>query len=124
MTLREKMIPCQSREVLVTVFSYNNGRMEGYLQHPRLESRACVRSLAELFLILNSLLDMENCPNRPLPLIPVESNGDHMAVFRIQVLFREHHTWQGRLVWEDEKREAVFRSVLELIQLMDEILGE
>ena len=46
------------------------------------------------------------------------------AVFRIDVLFRDHHTWQGRLVWETENREAVFQSVLELMQLMDEILEE
>ena len=53
-----------------------------------------------------------------------EGGGDRKAVFRIQILFREHYTWQGKLVWQDENQEAVFRSVLELIQLIDEILAE
>ena len=31
MMLREKMIPCQSREAIVTVLSYHNGIMDGWL---------------------------------------------------------------------------------------------
>ena len=47
-----------------------------------------------------------------------------IATLRIQVLFREHYSWQGRIVWEEKRKEAVFRSVLELIQILDEILAE
>ena len=47
-----------------------------------------------------------------------------MAAFRIQILFREHYTWQGRLIWQDEDIETVFHSSIELMQLIDEILGE
>lgn len=32
MVLREKMLPCQSREAMVTVLSYHNGIMDGYLR--------------------------------------------------------------------------------------------
>ena len=46
-----------------------------------------------------------------------------MATLRIQVLFREHYSWQGCILWEEQQKEATFRSVLELIQLLDEILG-
>ena len=41
-----------------------------------------------------------------------------------QILFREGHTWQGRLIWQDEGQEAVFQSGIELIQLLDEIMAE
>ena len=34
MMLRERMIPCQSREAVVTVLSYQSGVLEGYMQHP------------------------------------------------------------------------------------------
>ena len=114
MMLCGKMLPCQSREAFVTVTSYRSGIMDAYLQHPRLEGKAVrIQSLAQLILMLDALLDMEYCPGSPL-----------MAAFRIQILFREHYTWQGKLVWQDEDQEAVFRSVLELIQLIDEILAE
>ena len=39
MVLREKMLPCQSREAVVTVLSYKSGIMDGYLQHPRLNGK-------------------------------------------------------------------------------------
>ena len=93
MMLCGKMVPCQSREALVTVTSYCGGHMDGYLRHPRLEGKAVkIQSLAQLILMLNMLLDMEACPGSPLPLVV--------------------------------PRDAVFRSVLELIQLRDEILEE
>ena len=125
MVLREKMLPCQSREAMVTVLSYHNGIMDGYLQHPRLGEKEKVESLSQMILLLNSLLDMENCLDSPLPLVqPVCRSVKSIAVFCIQILFREHYTWQGRLIWQNEKQEYVFHSALELIQLVDEILGE
>ena len=78
-----------------------------------------------MILRLNSLLDLESCLDHPRPLVPTDCmGGKSRAVFRIQILFREHYTWQGRLIWQNEKQEYVFHSALELIQLVDEILGE
>lgn len=125
MKLRGKMIPCQSREALVTVMSYRGGIIDGCLQHPRLDQKVNITSLSQLILTLNSLLDQEDCPRCPMPLVKGEErDGKHMAVFRIQILFREHYTWQGRLIWQDEETETVFHSCLELMQLIDEILAE
>lgn len=124
MVLKSKMIPCQSREALVTISSYQNGIMDGELRHPRLEGSVKLYSLANLVLLMNSLLDLEPTPGSPLPLVAGDGGAGEKNTFRIQVLFREHYTWQGRLIWQNENREAVFRSVLELLQLLDEILGE
>lgn len=125
MKLCKKMFPCQSREAVVTILSYRNGIIEGYLQHPRLEKREKVYSLSQIVLLLNSLLNLEDCMSRPLPLVHQDCNGlESIAVFRIEILFREHYTWQGRLVWQDEEKETVFHSCIELLQLIDEILGE
>lgn len=125
MMLREKMFPCQSREAVVTVHNYHNGIMDGYLQHPRLAGRQQIQSLSQMILLLDSLIDMEGCPNPALPLVPVQYGGKETdTVFRVQILFREHYTWQGRLIWQSENQEMVFHSAIELIQLLDEILGE
>lgn len=124
MMLRGNMIPCHSREAVVTVLSYCNGRMDGYLKHPRLSQDARLQSLSQLVLLLNSLLDMEDCPGSPLPFIsPVCGEQEGIAVFHIQILFREHHTWQGKLIWQNENMEVVFHSGIELLQLFDEILA-
>ena len=125
MKIPGNMTPCLSREAVVTVLSYHDGVMNGYLQHPRLDGKEELHSLSCLILLLNGLLDLEDCPGKPLPLVPSADGGEEgIAVFRIQILFREHYTWQGRLIWQDENRESVFRSGIELIQLLDEILGE
>nr|WP_304954759.1 hypothetical protein [uncultured Acetatifactor sp.] len=125
MMLQGRMIPCQSREALVTVMSYRNGIMDGCLQHPRLDRKVNIQSLSQLMMTLNSLLDLEDCPRCPLPLVMAGGDsGACMAVFRIQILFREHYTWQGRLIWQNEAQEAVFHSALELMQLIDEILED
>ena len=123
--LRGKMIPCQSREAVVTVLSYSDGIMDGYLQHPRLDRKERLCSLSQMALLLNSLLDLENCPNSPLPLVHSECDSlEQLTVFRIQILFREHYTWQGKLIWQNENQEIVFHSAIELMEMLDEILGE
>ena len=124
MMLREKRLPCQSREAFVTVTSYRGGIMDGYLRHPRLEGKINIQSLSQLMMTLNSLLDLEDCPGQPLPLVMADDSEAHMAIFRIQILFREHYTWQGKLVWQDADKETVFHSCIELMQLIDEILEE
>ena len=123
MMLREKMYPCQSREAVVTVQTYHEGIMDGYLQHPRLAGKERVQSLSQMVLLLNSLIDMEDCPNPSLSLVSQEKR-EKSTVLRIQILFREHYTWQGRLIWQDTDQEIVFHSAIELIQLIDEILVE
>ena len=65
--LRGRMIPCQSREAVVTVLSYRNGIMDGYLQHPRLDGKEKKQSLSQMLQLLNALPDLENCPNPLLP---------------------------------------------------------
>lgn len=123
--LREKMIPCNSREAIITVKSYKDGILDGCLQHPRLPKAEEIKSLSQALLLLNNLVDLESCPNRPLPLVSSEINVEKdCAVFRIQILFREHYTWQGRLIWQNEDREVIFHSAMELMQLLDEILAD
>jgi len=45
-----------------------------------------------------------------------------VATFRLRVIFRQHTSWQGTLLWQDERQEESFRSVLELIHLIDSAL--
>lgn len=124
--LAKQMIPCGSREAIVTVLSYESGNMNGYLQHPAQKNAKKINSLSELILEINHLLDIEDSPNgSQIPLVYPECEiSNEKAVFRIDVLFRDHCTWQGRLIWETKKQEATFRSGIELMQLLDEILEE
>ena len=119
-----KLIPCRTMEALVIVTEYRDGVMTAVLRHPRVDEPIPIDSMSQLILTLDSLLDLEDCPDNPLPLVrPIPEENNTIATFQIQVLFREHYTWQGRLVWKETNQEASFRSVLELMELLDDILG-
>ena len=45
------------------------------------------------------------------------------GTFVVQVLYRQNATWQGTVRWLDTNKTQPFRSVLELLSLMQEALG-
>lgn len=45
------------------------------------------------------------------------------GTFIVNVMFRENATWQGEVVWADEKKKQYFRSALELIKMIDGALN-
>ena len=47
-----------------------------------------------------------------------------LATFELQILFHQHNSWQGILNWPGKKPEQPFRSVLELIELLDSMLRQ
>ncbi len=46
------------------------------------------------------------------------------ATFELQILFKQHNSWQGLLKWREKNIEQSFKSVLELILLMDTALED
>ena len=49
-------------------------------------------------------------------------NGKH-ATFALRILFRQNASWQGSLRWLEGNKEQSFRSVLELMLLMNSALA-
>mgnify|MGYP005750887081 CR=1 FL=1 len=43
--------------------------------------------------------------------------------FIIHIVSQENSTWQGQVTWLNDKRTSSFRSLLELIKLMDEAVA-
>ena len=118
-------VPCRANDAVLMVSSYRNGEIGGWLVHPRLDGPQEIQSVPQLLFLLDDLLLQEE---RLVSYHAFEPTGfeniSRIATLRIQILFREHHTWQGCLLWEDQQQAAAFQSVLELIQLLDEILAE
>ena len=46
-----------------------------------------------------------------------------IATFAVQILFRQNTSWQGAITWLEGQQEKSFRSVLELVLLMDNAIG-
>ena len=60
--------------------------------------------------------------------IAPEQSSEHikegrLATFSIRILFRQNASWQGTLYWHEKKQGESFRSVLELLTLMDSALA-
>jgi len=63
---------------------------------------------------MNDTLDMKGVPE------PRSSK----CTFEIKILNSQNATWQGHVHWIETDRKQYFRSVLELLTLMDEALSE
>ncbi|MEZ3433507.1 MAG: hypothetical protein K1W34_02540 [Lachnospiraceae bacterium] len=53
----------------------------------------------------------------------LEKHGD-IGTFVIRVQHRQHSSWQGRVTWLEEDKSVYFRSVLELIKIIDGVLDK
>ena len=42
--------------------------------------------------------------------------------FIVRVENQQNGTWQGKIIWADEKRTEYFRSMLEMLKLMEEAM--
>ena len=127
------------RSLRLCVDSYENGVLAGRLFYPGLENGGVVfHSLVDLLLRVERLLDEAKFPQSytarryfvPLPKgisdrEAPDSAGQTgtLATFAVRLLFRQHASWQGSVTWLEGKGEQNFRSVLELVLLMDSALG-
>ena len=121
--------------LIVRVTSYRDQCPKGSLSGSCLDKPVRFNSLAQLLMMMEALMDRENQPQRgeePRSFgqqdlfqrtAPAQGGEKPVAAFQISVLFRQNASWQGTLVWLDRKLDAQFRSVLELIRLMDSALS-
>ena len=50
-------------------------------------------------------------------------SGRQKGTFIVKVEYCQNGTWQGKVVWAEENKTERFRSMLELIKLMDEAMA-
>lgn len=132
---------CQSR---ICIDSYENGEMRGKIFNPCYSGNLEFSNLVSFLKLMEALFDKFEYPqssmttrhfagkkssdkNSEIELSDSMEKEDYLktetrgklATFRIQVRFRQNASWQGTLTWVEGNRTENFRSVLELIMLMD-----
>ena len=121
---------------MVYIDSYENGVPVGHFGNPDQQEYSSFCSFTQLLLKLEKSLDMENMPQAFenvrsfFPMADawsgeeghVERRKGKKATFVLHVLFRRNASWQGTLLWLNERKTQNFRSVLELIVLMNSAL--
>lgn len=129
-------IPRGHNVVTLRVTSYVERCLKGILSGGLIQGELIFHSTIELLCLLEALMDQTNLPQRSeesrlfRPTAQF-AGGDGTAVrekepvtacFQISVMFRQNATWQGSLFWVDQGMEAHFRSVLELLGLINSAL--
>lgn len=125
----------ESRRTVVCVDSYEEGVLKGRIYNAYAEPE-CFESLSQFLIKMEVLLDELQQPQsatKPRSFATFVEQIDSVpplahirrgakATFEIQVIFRQHTSWQGVIIWLEEQKEQSFRSVLELVLLMDSAL--
>lgn len=137
-TLPSRFIPYEMQTTLIKVLSYEDKVLKGYLSNPYFSEDVYFGSLICMLQLVESMLDTVGFPKRSMERRAFDSEADRqpietappqgapqtpVATFRLRVLFRQNATWEGDLVWVDRRVSAEFRSVLELIGILDSALG-
>lgn len=124
------------RTTLLCVDGYEEGLITGRFYHPMRSEGEIFHNLSQYLLKMEDLLDEMGRPQsdtttrsfRPSvrsenekPCVSKGTNGEK-ATFKVRVLFRQHASWQGEAIWLEKGKTQRFRSVLELIHLLDSAL--
>lgn len=136
-TLVQKLWIPENRKTTVCIDSYHNGIFQGRFYGPDRELRS-FDSLSQFLIMMEDMLEQVNSPQSDTVhrsftaflqqttagLPPGRIRRGEKATFELQILFRQHSSWQGMILWQEQRREQSFRSVLELILLMDSALRD
>lgn len=126
-----------NRKITVCIDSYEEGIFRGRFYGTDGSVRS-FSSLSRFLLMMEELLEENNEPQSDTALrsfasylLSPSSENSHsgirrgaLASFELQILFRHHSSWQGVVFWREQHKEQSFRSVLELIFLMDSALRQ
>ena len=126
----------RDRIVLIYVDSFDNGILSGRFHISSNPEVQTFHGLLQLLTEINNNLDRENFPQsfselrrfqKPSEIkedLTVSANfkNGKVATFSMRILFRQNASWQGSLTWVEGKQEEYFRSVLELIVLLENAL--
>lgn len=138
-----KFLPYEAKTIILKVHSYENKNITGYLSNVMQDSDERFDNLTQMLFGIEKILDDNQFPQpnletrtfpqaagtsgKPKP-VQVEKSEDSqesgtpIASFKLSVMFRQNASWQGNLVKIDNNTAAQFRSVFELIQLLDSVL--
>lgn len=136
-TLIQKLWIPESRKTILCIDSYRDGILQGRFYGPDGEEQSFC-SLSCFLVMMEEMLELMGEPQSDtsrrsftslLQQPPAGASGGGVrrglrATFELKILFRQHTSWQGVVLWMEQHRERSFRSVLELILLLDSALRE
>lgn len=123
------------RTTVICVDGYDKKEFSGRFYNPYCDGER-FESLTQMLLRMDDMFNEMRLPQsftavrafgsggeeRPKNIPGVAAQEGRLATFAVRILFRQNASWQGSVTWLEGGREESFRSVLELIFLMDSAL--
>jgi len=124
--------------MLIAVDSYNQQVPAGRFFYPVREEHRSFSGLTQLLLQMDACMDAENTPQAfqtvrtffpRTGFVPGETGektltAGKVSTFTVHILYRMNASWQGKLTWMEKGKTELFRSVLELIHLINSAVLE
>jgi hypothetical protein len=136
-----KFVPYEMKTCTITVYSYEGKTLKGTVANPYFEEPVVFENAIQLVLLIDELQDAICFPHEsmrtrsfadsenPKPAREKRTADEAgmtgrspLASFKLNIMFRQNASWQGSIVWIDNRTESQFRSLLELIVLLDSAL--
>ena len=145
-------VTAMSTKMRATVVSLSNGVIIGELQSRFFDEPCKFTSLIQMIRKMEGVFDTKKFPQSSVKLRSfaalkqnneqrnaerrdsMTSNNLELTIpddqetrkctFEISVKFRQNASWQGEILWAEKNMRQNFRSVLEMLKLMDEALTE
>ena len=139
------LVTAMSIKMKAEVFAYIQGGIKGELHSRYLDEPYVFQDLIQMIQKMEEIFDTNGFPQAFLSprsfkggkrgktiqerndTMSQEFHGEPEAskcTFEITVRFRQNATWQGQILWAEKNMRQNFRSVLEMLKLMDEALSE
>ena len=126
-----------NRTIMIYVDSCVDGILSGRFHIASNPEAQSFHGLSQLLLDINANLDRDNFPqsfaelrkfqkptkSTPASLLQTDQKRGTVATFALRILFRQNASWQGSVAWLEGNQEEYFRSVLELIVLIDNAIS-
>ncbi len=130
-----RYVPSDTKTTVIEIVSYEHKNPVGTLKNPYYGREISFGSATELLMAVDSMLDSLDCPQaamasrqfRSKPAMTLWTEHRHqdpiLAVFKLNVVFRQNASWQGTLTWVEQAEQMSFRSVFEMLKLMDSVIS-
>ena len=133
-----QFIPEELKTSIVRIYSYEDKNPQGVLYNPFYGKEQVFMNLTQFLLQMENMMDSLKFPQATVRARRFESGQEAceafiampkpaqeaIATFKVKVLFRQGASWQGKLGWLEGGQEIAFRSVLELVKLMDSAIPQ
>lgn len=138
-----KFIPREMKTTLIKMYSYDNKCMQGTIFNPFFEKEMVFENVMQMITMIERISDSLFFPQKAMQLrqfadcdqpedkttFDFVTTSDFsekfpLATFELEIIFRQNASWQGNIVYAENSLSSSFRSVLELLSLMDSVLSE